>query len=124
MIWPGSLPESKTKSKSIIVNRGLLSKPARCIIHFIARNSLHNAAILKSSASITNSSIYSNLKKIASKKKLRKESRKYPVIKRFLKIPGVGIVTATTFFTIVDDPNRFDHKQKLWAYAHLGKAVH
>jgi len=64
------------------------------------------------------------LEKNRFEKKLRKESRKYPVIKRFLKIPGVGIVTATTFFTIVDDPNRFDHKQKLWAYAHLGKAVH
>ena len=64
------------------------------------------------------------LEKNRFEKTLKKESRKYPVIKRFLKIPGVGIVTATTFFTIVDDPHRFDHKQKLWAYAHLGKAVH
>jgi len=55
---------------------------------------------------------------------LKKESRRYPIIGRFLKIPGVGIVTATTFFTIVDNPHRFDRKQQLWAYAHLGKAFH
>ncbi len=47
---------------------------------------------------------------------LKKEARCYPIIGRFLKIPGVGIVTATTFFTIIDDPHRFDHKQKLWSY--------
>jgi transposase len=57
-------------------------------------------------------------------KSLNKESRRYPIIRRFLKIPGVGIVTATTFFTIVDDPHRFDRKQQLWSYAHLGKSVH
>jgi len=57
-------------------------------------------------------------------KSLKKESRCYPVIRRFLKIPGVGIVTATTFFTIIDDPHRFNHKQQLWSYAHLGKATH
>lgn len=55
---------------------------------------------------------------------LKKESRKYPIIKRFMKIPGVGIVTATTFFTIVDNPHRFSKKQQLWSYAHLGKATH
>ncbi|MBU4444910.1 IS110 family transposase [bacterium] len=55
---------------------------------------------------------------------LKKESRHYPIIRRFLKIPGVGIVTATTFFTIIDDPNRFARKQQLWSYAHLGKSVH
>jgi len=55
---------------------------------------------------------------------LKKESRHYPIIRRFLKIPGVGIVTATTFFTIIDDPHRFARKQQLWSYAHLGKSVH
>ncbi|HCK99144.1 MAG TPA: IS110 family transposase [Candidatus Marinimicrobia bacterium] len=55
---------------------------------------------------------------------LKKEARRYPIIGRFLKIPGAGIVTTTTFFTIVDDPHRFDHKQQLWSYAHLGKSVH
>jgi len=55
---------------------------------------------------------------------LAKESRKYPIISRFMKIPGVGIVTATTFFTVVDDPHRFDRRQQLWSYAHLGKAIH
>jgi len=57
-------------------------------------------------------------------KNLKKESRYYPIIRRFLKIPGVGIVTATTFFTIIDDPHRFARKQQLWSYAHLGKAIH
>jgi transposase len=57
-------------------------------------------------------------------RKLKKESHRYPIIRRFMKIPGVGIVTATTFFTIVDDPHRFARKQQLWSYAHLGKSVH
>lgn len=57
-------------------------------------------------------------------KVLKRESRKYPIIRRFMKIPGVGIVTATTFFTIVDDPHRFARRQQIWSYAHLGKATH
>jgi len=55
---------------------------------------------------------------------LKKEARRYPIIRRFLKIPGVGIVTASTVFAIIDDPYRFSRKQQLWSYAHLGKATH
>ena len=51
-----------------------------------------------------------------------KESKKYPEIKRFLKIPGVGFITAATVSAIVENPWRFNDKSKLWAYAGFGIA--
>jgi len=48
----------------------------------------------------------------------------YPIINKLMALPGVGIVTASTFFTIIDTPERFHHVQQVWAYTHLGKAIH
>jgi len=53
-------------------------------------------------------------------KKIATLSKKYPEISRFQDIPGVGLVVASTIFAIVDTPERFATKKKLWAYAGLG----
>ena len=53
---------------------------------------------------------------------IRKQSRGYSEIKRFKKIPGIGIVHAATVSAIVEDPHRFSNKKKLWMYAGLGLA--
>jgi len=53
---------------------------------------------------------------------IRKQSRQYPEIKKFKKIPGIGTVHATTISAIVENPHRFAHKKKLWMYAGLGLA--
>lgn len=58
------------------------------------------------------------------KKMLTRQSRQFPQIRRFKRVPGVGPVTAATFFAIIDDPYRFSTKQQVWSYSHLGRAVH
>jgi transposase len=60
------------------------------------------------------------------KKTLRKnigtESKQYPEIKRFMKVPGIGLIHASTIFAIIDTPYRFLNKKKLWMYAGIGLA--
>lgn len=60
------------------------------------------------------------------KKTLRKnigtEGKQYPEIKRFMKVPGIGIIHASTIFAIIDTPYRFSNKKKLWMYAGIGLA--
>jgi transposase len=51
---------------------------------------------------------------------IQKQSRQYPEIKRFKKIPGIGTVHAATISAIVENPHRFAHKKKLWMYAGFG----
>ncbi len=53
---------------------------------------------------------------------IRKQSKQYPEIKRFKKIPGIGTVHAATISAIVENPHRFANKKKLWMYAGLGLA--
>jgi transposase len=53
---------------------------------------------------------------------IRKQSRQYPEIKRFKKIPGIGTVHAATISAIVETPHRFANKKKLWMYGGLGLA--
>ena len=54
------------------------------------------------------------------KKAMIMKSRRYEIIKEFIKIPGVGHVIAITFFAIVITPGRFGYKKKLWSYSGLG----
>ena len=60
------------------------------------------------------------------KKTLRKnigtESKQYPEVKRFMGVPGIGLIHASTIFAIVDTPYRFSNKKKLWMYAGIGLA--
>ena len=62
----------------------------------------------------------------ASKNKIKKEieiqGKQYPEIERFMKIPGVGLINASTIFAIIDNPHRFANKKKLWMYAGIGLA--
>lgn len=51
---------------------------------------------------------------------LRIESKKYPEIKSFMGIPGIGFIRAATISAIIETPNRFSNKRKLWMYAGLG----
>lgn len=55
--------------------------------------------------------------------RLRSESRKYPEISLLSTVPGVGFITAVTFFALVDTPWRFPDKQHLWSYCRLGLKV-
>lgn len=50
--------------------------------------------------------------------------RRYPEIREFQKIPGVGQVIAHVFDAYIQTPDRFASKQKLWRYCKLGIKNH
>ena len=54
------------------------------------------------------------------KRTIRIHSRRYPEIKRFMKLPGIGLIHASTIFAIIETPHRFANKKKLWMYAGIG----
>src|SRR5437868_13830090 len=41
-------------------------------------------------------------------------------VREFQRIPGVGPIAAHVFSAIIESPERFAHKQKLWKYSQLG----
>ena len=43
-------------------------------------------------------------------------------ISRLRELPGIGLIRAATFVAIVDTPQRFATKRKLWSYCGLGVA--
>lgn len=47
-------------------------------------------------------------------------ARRYPEVKEFKKIPGIGPIGAVTFDAFVQTPERFSDKHKLWRYCKLG----
>ena len=47
-------------------------------------------------------------------------SKKYPVIKLWRKLPGVGLIRAVTIFVYLDTPWRFKKKNKLCKYCGVG----
>ena len=51
---------------------------------------------------------------------IKEQSRQYPEIKRFQKIPGIGPIHAATISAILETPARFNSKKKVWMYAGLG----
>ena len=57
--------------------------------------------------------------KVSALKEVIRLSRKYPEIKEFLKVPGVGIIGAITFNAYIQTPYRFRRKQHLWRYSNL-----
>jgi len=58
------------------------------------------------------------------KQRLRQQistaSQNFPVIAAFQHVPGIGLIRAATFFTIIDTPHRFADKRKVWSYCGLG----
>ena len=59
-----------------------------------------------------------------SKEKLKRiikvQSKEYPEIKKFRKVPGIGLIHASTISAIIETPHRFANKKKLWMYAGIG----
>lgn len=54
------------------------------------------------------------------KRNIRIQSKRYPEIKPFMQIPGIGLVHAATISAIIETPHRFANKKKLWMYAGVG----
>lgn len=53
-------------------------------------------------------------------KTMKQLGRKYPEIKQFEKIPGIGEILSHTFDAFIQTPHRFANKRKLWRYCRLG----
>jgi len=51
---------------------------------------------------------------------IRIQSKQYPEIKKFMKVPGVGLIHASTISAIIETPHRFANKKKVWMYAGIG----
>lgn len=54
------------------------------------------------------------------RRQLSKMAKKEPQIGRFMELPGVKVIRASTFFAYVDTPWRFRSKQALWKYLGIG----
>ncbi len=54
------------------------------------------------------------------KQQLSKLAGIHPIIRYWGKLPGVGLIHATTIFAYLDTPWRFKKKNKLWKYCGLG----
>jgi len=54
------------------------------------------------------------------RKRLIRLARREPQIRRFMKVPGVKWVRASTFFAYIDTPWRFKSKSALWRYMGIG----
>jgi transposase len=50
---------------------------------------------------------------------LEKRAKEVPVCQRFMEIPGVGWVCALSFYTAIEDPNRFARPEDVGAYLGL-----
>jgi transposase len=53
-------------------------------------------------------------------KAMKQLGRKYPEIKQFKKMPGIGEVLSHIFDAFIQTPHRFANKRKLWRYCRLG----
>jgi transposase len=51
---------------------------------------------------------------------IKSESKRYPEIKLLDEIPGMGTIISATFVAILETPDRFADKRKVWAYAGMG----
>ena len=54
------------------------------------------------------------------KRNIRIQSKQYSEIKKFMKVPGIGLIHASTISSIIETPHRFANKKKLWMYAGIG----
>ena len=53
-------------------------------------------------------------------KEVERAGAKFWEVEQFQRIPGVGPITAHVFSAIIEEPNRFPTKFKLWKYSQLG----
>ena len=54
------------------------------------------------------------------KRNIRIQGKQYPEIKKFMKVPGIGLIHASTISAIIETPHRFANKKKVWMYAGIG----
>jgi transposase len=108
---------------------------ACCRMHGVAtpRKVIHNNANLNDwLSSIHNSVLQAQLQMlwigyeatkeqvVIAKEQLKSSARKYPTIKDWCRLPGIGLIRAATIFAYLDTPWRFKKKSKLRKYCGVG----
>jgi len=53
-------------------------------------------------------------------KRMKKMSKNWPIIEKFMGVPGIGLVLACRFVAYIQTPWRFSTKRKLWKFCSLG----
>lgn len=56
--------------------------------------------------------------------RLLREAEDNPVCNRFMEIPGVGVLTALSFYSSIEDPHRFRRNEDVGAFLGLVPTVH
>ena len=54
------------------------------------------------------------------KQQLINLGKKYPIIRLWKQLAGIGVIRAVTIFAYLDTPWRFSRKNKLWKYCGIG----
>lgn len=54
--------------------------------------------------------------------RLTRQARAFEPLRRFMGVPGIGVIRAATFYALVDTPHRFATRSKLWSYCGIGLA--
>lgn len=85
------------------------------IIHRHIRNQLHRLYALMDHTESMQKKALSAMKQMGIK---------YPEIKEFKKIPGIGDILAHIFDAFIYTPERFANKRQLWRYCRLGITDH
>ena len=57
---------------------------------------------------------------VIAREQLNSSARKYPTIKHWCRLPGIGLIRAATIFAYLDTPWRFKKKSKLRKYCGVG----
>jgi transposase len=83
----------------------------KLVKHRHVRNQLHRLYFLMDQAGSMREHALTTMKQMG---------RKYPEIKEFMKIHGIGEVGAHIFDALIQTPHRFPNKRKLWRYCRLG----
>jgi transposase len=54
------------------------------------------------------------------RRELARQSRVYPIIARWQKVEGIGLIRAVMLLAYLDIPDRFGSQRKLWKYCGVG----
>ena len=79
--------------------------------HVHIKNQLNRLYHLMDEAESTQNEAFKSMKALG---------QRYPEIKKFKRIPGVGDISAHIFDAIIQTPDRFSSRSKLWKYCRLG----
>jgi len=65
---------------------------------------------------------YFDSQRQALRQRIARCARDNETVSRLMRVPGIGLIRAMTFYAIIDTPHRFADNRKLWSYCGIGLA--